>query len=143
MNPSLFQLFETKYWNVVLLEEQRYLGRSVVELKRECGDLADLTEEEILDFFQIIAKMQDLLRKTFDATMFNWACLMNNAYQEVTPKPQIHWHFIPRYNHEVTFVSETFKDINFGHHHLKNGEGDRIVSPELRTKIAEELRNNL
>ena len=91
-----FQIYDTSYWNVVLNPNQTYFGRSVVVLKRACGDLAAITEEELLDFFVIVKRMETLFRSTFDATMFNWSCLMNDAYQKTPPNPQVHWHCLPR-----------------------------------------------
>jgi diadenosine tetraphosphate (Ap4A) HIT family hydrolase len=138
-------IFESPHWKVILLDEQKYLGRCVVVLKRKCGDLAELEQDEILDFFEVVRKMESLFRKTFDATMFNWACLMNNAYRETPPDPQVHWHFRPRYNHKVEFEGEIFEDPNFGSHYLRGaGEGgDRVVSSELQGKIVAELKKNL
>lgn len=143
IDPNL--IFETDYWKVILMNKQRYLGRCVVVLKRDCGDLADLTNEEALDFLAVVRKLEDLLRKTFNATMFNWACLMNNAYRESPPNPQVHWHFRPRYDHSVEFAGETFTDPNFGEHYLSHSldNAGPIISPELQAQIAEELRKNL
>lgn len=42
-------IFETKYWNIFLAEDQTYLGRIVVELKRISPSLSDLTTEEFAD----------------------------------------------------------------------------------------------
>jgi diadenosine tetraphosphate (Ap4A) HIT family hydrolase len=138
-------VFETPYWKIILMDEQRYLGRCVVVLKRSCGDLAELNKEETLDFFEVVQKLGNLLRKTFDATMFNWACLMNRAYRETPPNPQVHWHFRPRYNHKVEFAGEIFEDPNFGTHYLRETDegGSRIVTPALQSKIVAELQKNL
>ena len=131
----------TPHWKVILMPDQKYLGRCVVVLKRKCGDLAELKQNEILDFFKVVRKTESLLKKTFNATMFNWACLMNNAYQETVPNPQVHWHFRPRYNHPVEFGNQTFNDSRFGHYYLE--EPEEIPSQEVLDKIAEELRKNL
>ncbi len=138
-------VFETPYWKIFLKDEQNYLGRCVVILKRECGDLADLDTDEILDFFDVVKKLENLLRKTFNATMFNWTCLMNHSYLENPPQPQVHWHFRPRYDHPVEFAQNIFKDPNFGKHYLRGegGEGEKIVAPVLQDKIVEELRKNI
>lgn len=89
----------------MLLSDQTYLGRSVVTLKRrDCGDLAKLTEDEILDFLDLVGKLENAFRKAFNATMFNWTCLMNLAYQNTPPDPHVHWHFRPRYDHKVSFA---------------------------------------
>jgi diadenosine tetraphosphate (Ap4A) HIT family hydrolase len=140
---SSFEIFETDHWKVILLEEQRLLGRSVVVLKRPCGDVAELDMQEIADLFMVMRKMQFLIAKTFGARMFNWACNMNNAYQEDPPKPQMHWHCLPRYDRSVSFAGEIFEDANFGHHHLKSGASDRIVPSTLRGQILSELKKNL
>ena len=96
-------ILKTKFWTVDLVDDQAYLGRCHVSLNRDCGTLSDLTNEEWLDFSKVIEELEKGLKKSFDATMFNWACLMNHAYKEKNPNPYVHWHFRPRYNHEVAF----------------------------------------
>lgn len=137
---SALQIFDTPYWSVVLNPNQAYLGRSVILLKRKCGSLAKITQEELIDFLGIVQKMEELFRITFNATMFNWSCLMNNAYQETPPQPQVHWHFIPRYDHPVKFADKTFEDPNFGHRILPNV---RNMTPEEIAKLIELLKQNL
>lgn len=135
-------VFETKFWEVFLMEKQLYLGRCVVVLKRDCGDLADITEDEVLDFLSLVKKLESLIRKTFNATMFNWGCLMNNAYQVSPAKPQVHWHFRPRYQDSVELNGQIFQDPNFGHHYLRE-DNEIIVSNEVFKIILNKLRENL
>ena len=138
-------IFETEYWRVGLAPEQTYLGYCVVALKRQDGlhgDLIDLTQEEITDFFAVVKRFEAALRKAFDATMFNWSCLMNNAYQLPDPKPHVHWHVKPRYDHPVEFEGESFEDPNFGHHYVRENL-NRIVSDELQDKIIAKIQENL
>ena len=72
-----FILYETEFWKVILSDEQSYLGRSVIILKRNCGELSNLTSEEWLDFHKnIVKKLELTFKKIFNATMFNWGCLM-------------------------------------------------------------------
>ena len=136
-------VFETPYWKVVLSDNQKYIGRSVVLLKRECGDLADLQNEEILDFLEVVKTLEKLLRKTFNATMFNWTCLMNDSYKEINPNPQVHWHCWPRYNHPVEFMGEIFEDPNFGHHYLRGPEDKRAILNSSMESLLNLLRSNL
>ena len=136
-------VFEMLHWKVILIPDQLYLGRSVVVLKRQCGDLADLSQEEMLDFLELVKKLQNLLKKTFGATMFNWSCLMNNAYQVNPAKPQVHWHFRARYQHPVKFAGHTFKDPNFGHHAFSSEHEVREVPQKLLKAINLELQKNL
>ena len=137
-------VFETDYWRVGLAEEQTYLGYCVVALKRQgCGDLAELTKEEVVNFFEVVKTFEKALRSAFGATMFNWSCLMNSAYQLPDPKPHVHWHVKPRYNHSVDFGREIFEDIRFGHHYTLLEDLNRIVSDEMQNKIITKIQENL
>ena len=89
----------------------------------------------------VVKKLEAALKKSFDATMFNWSCLMNNAYQNDPPDPQVHWHFRPRYNHKVDFEGEIFEDKDFGHHYARNT--DRKISEELSKKLILKIRASL
>ena len=135
-------VFETLYWKVVLMDQQLYLGRSVVVLKRPCGDLSNLNQDEALDFFEIVKKLENLFKKTFNATMFNWSCLMNDAYKSNPAEPQVHWHLRPRYKNLVEIGGNVFKDPNFGHHYLR-GTDEKVVSKEILKAINKRLQQNL
>ncbi|HEY9585516.1 MAG TPA: HIT family protein [Candidatus Paceibacterota bacterium] len=137
-------VFETEYWRVGLAEEQTYLGYCVVALKRQgCGDLAELTREEILDFLDLVRKFEKALRETFHVTMFNWSCLMNNAYQLTPAKPHVHWHVKPRYDHKVELMGEVFQDPNFGHHYILLEDLHRMASDEMQEEIIAKIQESL
>lgn len=134
-------IFETQYWKIFLMPDQAYLGRCVVVLKRQCGDLAELFAAEITDFFDIVKKLENAFKKAYGATMFNWSCLMNNAYQNTPPDPQVHWHFRPRYEHPVEISRVTFTDPEFGYHYDHNRKIE--VGPEIRAVIIESIVKNM
>ncbi|NCU37715.1 HIT family protein [Candidatus Saccharibacteria bacterium] len=115
--PNNTPVYETKSWVVSLNPDQAYLGRCYVTLKKHKGDLADLTDSEWLEFADIVKTLEAAVRHAFGATLFNWVCLMNNAFQTEHAKPHIHWHFRPRYDHKVTFSGTVFSDPSFGHHY--------------------------
>jgi diadenosine tetraphosphate (Ap4A) HIT family hydrolase len=132
-------LFETVYWQIFLLsEDQTYFGRAVVVLKRPCGALSETTPEEALNLFEIIKKYEAMFKKEYGAIMFNYTCLMNDAYKNIPPDPQVHWHFRPRYNKAVIFKDIEFLDPNFAHHY--NREPKRKLDAELEKALVEELR---
>lgn len=81
------QIYETRYWAVSLAADQGYLGRCYITLKRHCGDMAELEKTEWSDFAGLVKRLEDALRKAFGAAMFNWSCLMNDAYQNQPPNP--------------------------------------------------------
>jgi diadenosine tetraphosphate (Ap4A) HIT family hydrolase len=134
-------IYQTKFWKIDLSDNQYYLGRCYVSLKRQCPALSQLTKEEMLDFFEIAKKLEPALKKAFGSTMFNWTCLMNNAYKSENPKPQVHFHFKPRYNHKVNFEGEVFEDKEFAHHY--DHKAKKEVSEEIMRKIIEKIKANM
>jgi len=138
-----FQIVETEYWKVDICQNQEYLGRSYVTLKRHCPDLSELTDMEWSDLKQLIIILEKVYKKTFDAAHFNWTCLMNDAYKENPPFPHVHWHLRPRYSHNVEFADIIFKDLEFGHHYARST--DRILDlPEKDLlKIVAEIKKHL
>lgn len=130
---------ETLYWNITLKSDQTYLGSCLVTLKRNnCGDLVDVTADELLDFLQAVKILEHSIRQAFSATMFNWSCLMNSAYQRIPPDPHVHWQFIPRYSKPVSFAGLEFIDANFGRHYKR--ETTREVDSVVREKIVAEIK---
>ena len=134
-------IYQTKFWKVIIASDQIYLGRCYVTLKRHCGDLAELENSEWFNFIELVKRLESTLKKSFDATMFNWACLMNNAYQNEPPNPHIHWHFLPRYNHKIEFAGEIFEDLEFGHHY--NIERKQEVPSIIKKKIVDKIKESL
>ncbi len=113
-NPVYVLLHETDTWRVVLAPNQRLVGRCILHLKRHCGDLAELTADEMLDWLAVVKTMENALRTAFDATLFNVSCYMNHAFREHPPDPHIHWWLVPRYNHPVCIGAWLFEDTEFG-----------------------------
>lgn len=132
-------IYSTPLWDVRLNPNQKYLGRCVIVLRRPCPRLSEVTQEEMLDFLQVAKNLETLLEKTFNATMFNWACSMNHAYQVNPSNPQVHWHMIPRYIHSVEFRGKTFSEEHFGYRSVSDVN---IVSDDIFEAIVEALRKN-
>lgn len=127
----------TLHWDIRLNPNQKYLGRCVVILKRSCPSLAKVRKEEIIEWLEIVRCLEELLRETFGATMFNWACSMNHAYQTDPPDPQVHWHIIPRYAHPVQFCGKVFCDEHFGRRSVSDAD---VVSDDMFEAIMQKLR---
>ena len=131
-------LYETRFWRVVLAPNQSLVGRCVVHLKRHSGDVADLTQDELLGWLTVVKTLESALQSAFGATMFNWSCYMNHAYRESPPNPHIHWWAVPRYNHSVTIGGWTFEDSHFGSPYDHHRWAD--VPKEIHQKIAERIQ---
>jgi len=137
-DPVYLLLYETEYWRVVLAPNQRLVGRCLLHLKRHCGDVAETTPDELLDWLTIVNVLENALRTAFDATMFNWSCYMNHSYRENPPYPHVHWWAVPRYNHQVRINDWKFEDTEFGnpYSHYNSLE----VSKELHNQIGERIK---
>lgn len=135
--------FETKHWKILLKSDQRYLGSLIIKTKEPRVSLPDITVEEQLDFFVLIKKLENFYSEKIGATMFNYSCLMNNAYRD-GETPHVHYHFRPRYKNPVTVLGQTFTDPNFGEHYLSaslDNNGDIIISDDIKNYLQEELIN--
>lgn len=133
-------LFDSKFWFAILADDQIYPGRSFVTLKRHCGDLAELTRDELLEFHNMLRKFEAALKTSFNATLFNWTCLMNHGFKEKPYNPHVHWHVRPRYDHEVIIGDEHFTDEKFGSHYAR--DTGRTVSQSLKSHIVTTIRKN-
>lgn len=136
-------LFENACWQMYLNENQTYLGRGYVKLRRPCECLSDLTGYEWLQFGKMVAAYETATRKAFGATMFNWTCMMNSEYMKGLPAPKVHWHVRPRYKDLVEIGGVTYRDPNFGHHYDRDAEKSApLATAELLVEIGEHLKGS-
>ena len=73
------------------------------------------------------------MQKIFNATMFNFACLMNNAYRD-NEKPHVHFHFIPRYRNELKLFDKIYVDKHFGYNFWKWALDEKESQEDIFTK---------
>ncbi|MGB9936985.1 MAG: HIT family protein [Methanobacterium sp.] len=132
--------YETSHWLVFLAPNQSNIGTCVIALKRHDGVLSGLNEEEWIDFGKTVKIMETAVKKSFNPTLFNWGALMNADYMKEKPDPHIHWHFIPRYRHEVKFDGLIFVDKYFGSMHPRPIEE---VPDNVRKKIIGRIKENI
>lgn len=137
--PDYRFVYETSLWRVVLAPNQCLVGRCVVHLKRHVGDLADLTQVELIEWLTVVNILEAALRGAFEATMFNWSCYMNHSYQKSVPDPHIHWWAVPRYNHPVRIGEWIFEDPDFGNPYDHYRWVD--VPKEIHQQIAELIQH--
>lgn len=140
MNESFL---ETTHWKIFLAEDQMYLGRLVIKTKELRESLPDITEEEQKDFFLLIKKLESFYKEVIGATMFNYSCLMNDAYRD-SEVPHVHFHFRPRYKNSVTILGNTFIDPNFGEHYISptlEKIEPLVVSEDVRSFIVNKMQD--
>ena len=137
------KLYESKNWEVVFVDWcQEFVGDCIISSNKE--SLSELTSEEWEELGLIEKELERVSKKLFNATMFNFACLMNNAYRD-NEKPHVHFHFIPRYKNELNILGKVYKDKHFGFNFWKwslsrfKRQKD-IFTKEERIKIYEMMK---
>ena len=92
-------IYKGKNWEIVFVKwSQEFVGDCIISCDKE--SLSDLTDEDWVELGILEKELERVCKKLFNATMFNFACLMNNAYRD-NEKPHVHFHFIPRYKNEL------------------------------------------
>jgi len=133
-------IYETEYWQIYLAPSQRYFGTCVLVLKNHRANLRELKKEEWADFSQIVEELELALNNAFSPTLFNWSCFMNSAYRTNPPDPEVHWHFIPRYNYKIEFEGLIFEDPDFGY--IPQPIEHKIPEAVMK-KMMDEIKRNL
>lgn len=111
------QLYQGKTFEVVFTEWcQEFPGQCIISCNKE--SLSSLTPEDWVELGSIEKELERVCKKLFSATMFNFACLMNNAYRD-NETPHVHFHFIPRYQGKVSLLGHTYIDKHFGYNMWK------------------------
>ena len=118
-----YLLSENEFWLTFLADEQDYIGRCILVLKRHCNSLSELTDDEWEELRNLICKVEAGLKETLGATLCNWSCLMNSFYKEPAPNPHLHIHVRPRYDEPVIVNRNAYIDSEFGHHYALNKSG--------------------
>ena len=138
------ELYKGKYFKVVFEDWcQEFPGACIISGHKEC--LSDMTSDEWQELGILEKELEKVCKKVFGATMFNLACLMNDAYKD-KEKPHVHFWFVPRYKNELNIFNKKYKDRHFGYNFWKwaNSNFKRqkdIFTQEERNKMFEMMKN--
>jgi len=111
------ELYKGKYWDVIFgIWTQDHPGYCIIGNDQEC--LSNLEKDAWTELGLIEKELERVCKKVFGATMFNFCCLMNNAYRD-NEKPKVHYHFVPRYKEELKLFGKIYKDRHFGYNFWK------------------------
>ena len=137
------ELYKGKNWNIIFGDWcQEFVGYCIIGNDKE--SLSELTKEAWEELGMLEKELERVCKKVFGATMFNFACLMNNAYRD-NEKPLVHFHFIPRYKEEINIFNKKYKDKHFGYNMWKWALNEKesqkdIFTEEERLKIFEMMK---
>ncbi len=134
-------IYHGKNWDVIFCDwKQHFLGYCVISNQKE--HLGSLTTEEWQELGILEKELERVMKKLFNATMFNFCCLMNNAYRD-DENPHVHFHFIPRYKNTVEIFNKSFIDKFFGYNFYKWNNDKINKQKDIFKKEEKEIIFNL
>lgn len=125
-------LYKSNNWEVVFGEwSQEFIGYCIISSNKE--NLSELTDKEWVELGKLEKVLERVCQKLFGATMFNFSCLMNNAYRD-NEKPHVHFHFMPRYKDKIKIFNKTYIDKHFGYNFWKWDLDEKERQEDIFTK---------
>ena len=123
-------------WDVYLHENQTYLGRTYVALRRdgEIDPFTETTPDEQSELLLVINGIKGALDTLYQPDLLNYANL-RNTWQHC------HWHVIPRYHTPRVVMGHTFIDPNWGKNYAPYPEAD--LPPSVYEKVKTDLATEL
>lgn len=138
------ELYKSNNFEVIFVDWcQEFPGQCIISSNKE--SLSDLSDEEWIELGKLEKELERICKKVLNATMFNFACLMNNAYKD-NEKPHVHFQFIPRYKNNMSLFNKVYKDKHFGYNFWKWANSKircqkDIFTNEERLRIYEMFKN--
>ena len=132
---AFLKIKKYKYWEIILRNEQNYLGWCLVVLNRHLEDLMDISLKEQNELFEITKLLKKVLKNQFKADALNYASLGNIT-------AHLHLQVIPRYKRPVIFEDTEFKDNNWGKNYSPYNKKFEIPK-EIKLAIKEAIQKEL
>ncbi len=126
------ELYKGKYWDVIFGDWcQEFPGYCILSGKYE--SLGEMPSEAWLELGILEKELERVCKKVFGATMFNFTCLMNNAYRD-NETPHVHYHFFPRYKNTLLLFDKEYIDRHFGYNFWKWAMDEEKSQKDIFTK---------
>jgi len=119
LDDLMIEICKLSVSTVYLFKEQTYQGRCNVVLNRHVGNLFDLDEKELHNFFDDVAKVAKAIQKVFSPGKINYG-----AYADQLP--HFHMHLVPKY--ENGFGWGSVFEMNPGKIFLGNDEYIEMIN---------------
>lgn len=140
------ELYKGKHWDIIFGDWcQEFVGYCIISSNKE--SLSDLEPEAWEELGKLEKELERVCKKVFNSTMFNFACLMNNAYRD-DETPHVHYYFVPRYKNPIMLFNKKYIDKHFGYNFWKwanskfKSQKD-IFTQEERLKIYEMMKKEV
>jgi diadenosine tetraphosphate (Ap4A) HIT family hydrolase len=89
-------LYGTARWRIVDANERLFPGFTRVIWQAHCKEMTDLSDAHRHELMQVVFEVESVMRAVLKPDKINLASLGNQA-------PHLHWHVIPRWQHDASF----------------------------------------
>lgn len=96
-------VFKTEHWSVLVRKGQSTLGSLVLAANRNFISASELTMDEVIEFPEVVGRLEAALRAAFAFDKINYLCLM-------MVDRHYHFHVFPRYESPREFEGVEWKD---------------------------------
>ncbi len=96
-------VYETPAWSWSVRPIQPTLGASVISLNRSAASLSEVSKAEMVEFAEVVGKLENALKKAFCFDRINYLMLMMLDHH-------VHFHVIPRYETQRQFAGLEWGD---------------------------------
>lgn len=124
---------EGELWTLAVNRNQNLLGKSMIVLRRECAEVADVQDHEWADLRYELRRLAGALSALFMPDQVNYAFLMN-------VDAQVHLHVIPRYASARQWRDLVFEDVHWG---SAFGHEQQVLDLDALTTLADSIRGEL
>ena len=97
---------EYNNWYLLLRPEQATIGSLILITKFGEEKYSGISKEGFAEFEQIVKEIESVLSDCFAYDKINYLMLM-------MVDPDVHFHIIPRYSHDIYFEKEKFTDFGW------------------------------
>ena len=126
------ELYKGKNWDVIYVDWcQEFPGQCIVSCGKQ--SLSHLTNEDWIELGLIEKELERVCKTVFGATMFNFCCLMNNAYRD-NETPHVHFQYLPRYKGVRNILGKEYNDSHFGFNLWKWAMDEEKCQKDIFTK---------
>ncbi len=123
-------LWQDDFCRVVLLNDADYPGYCRVELIAHVKEMTDLLPEQRIRLMQVVFEVESALRAVVNPDKINLASLGNKT-------PHLHWHVIPRFEHDAHFPNSHWAPAQRDSHaQLLDSNSKKLLLDQLAASLA-------
>jgi diadenosine tetraphosphate (Ap4A) HIT family hydrolase len=124
-------VYRHEKYRVILVDDENYPGFCRVIWNEHVKEMTDLSRADRLQLMDAVWRVEEAVRQVMRPDKINLASLGNMV-------PHLHWHVIPRHEHDAHFPNPVWSEIKRTPASTELAKR-RALLPKLRETITEQL----